>query len=568
MNIIGLHNDEDSGVCLLQNGILVEAVNEERFNRIKLYKGFPALSLTYVLSKYGLKVDDIDWFAYGWYGLQNHWQSYIQKLANRIIKGLKANPYCGDLIEERLRSEIEQDAATRASFESRMSELGVPAHKIAYLDHHQSHAWSAFACSPFDEAIVFSFDGRGDLKSSSVSYASSKEGLIERDYQLTFDSLGYLYGQITKYCGFTPHRHEGKVTGLAAYGNAQETLPFFNKLISWEDNEIHAHLGTYRPFFNGIHPDLANELAKFKKEDVAAGVQAHCENLVVQSIKHGLASMPKPNVRNVCLAGGLFANVKINQRVAEIDGVDRVFVFPHMGDGGLTVGSACFLNFRLTGHSKMSMPTVYLGPGFSSREISEVLSQYAERIDYEKTTDKVDRTVKDLIDKKVVGYFDGRMEFGPRSLGARSILHHACDASVNDWLNKRFNRTEFMPFAPVSTADYAPQCYKDWNKDDVCAKFMTRTFDCFADFSKMHKAVVHIDGTARPQVVTEADNRDYYRIVKTYCERTGEKALINTSFNKHEEPIVCSPEDAIRCLIAGTIDVLIIGEYRAVKRGA
>tara|TARA_B100002003_G_scaffold139620_1_gene129167 strand:+ start:265 stop:1971 length:1707 start_codon:yes stop_codon:yes gene_type:complete len=559
--IVGLHNDEDSGVCLLKDGILLDAISEERLNRTKLYKGPPKLSLQYILERHKLNLEDINYFAYGWHGGENNCTEYAIRLEKRIIHAINNNPKASKIIEDRIDVEYKNDTETVARFKEWASELGIPSKKIVFLDHHKSHAWSAFCPSPFCEAIVFTFDGRGDLKSASVSLATQSEGIKEYDYLLTLDSLGYLYGKITNYLGFTPHRHEGKVTGLAAYGDYSKTLPLFNRLISWEGDTITANLGFYKPF-HSLRQELIDELDKFSRNDIASGVQKHCENLIVKYIKKWVKKINRPEIKNVCLAGGVFANVKINQRVSEIEGVDNIYVFPHMGDGGLPVGGACHLNYLLTGQTKIDMPTVYLGNQYSNDEISNALEIYIDKIVYEKLNEKVNKVVDDLIDNKVVGYFDNKMEYGPRALGARSILYHARDKNVNDWLNKRLKRSEFMPFAPVTPIEYADKCYNNWNKNDVCSFFMTKTYNCTEEFRSVHKAVVHVDNTARPQVVTDKLNGNFYKVTKLYCDKTGEKALINTSFNQHEEPIVCTVKDAVESLLMGSIDVLYLGHYR------
>jgi carbamoyltransferase len=437
-----------------------------------------------------------------------------------------------------------------------------------FLDHHSSHRWGAFACSPFDQAFVFTFDGRGDLKSTTAAIADRTSGIRELDYRLSLDSLGFLYGQITHYLGYKPHRHEGKVTGLAAYGDPAKTLPLFRSLLSFEDGAIVAQIAPYKPFYTNLQPELVAELDRFRPEDIAAGVQAHCEDLVTRYVAHWMKAAGRPDVRSVCLAGGVAANVKINQRVAELAGVDAVYVFPHMGDGGLPLGSCCQALFELTGQSKVAMPHVYLGPSFSADDIEAALDRHAGRLVYRRCEDAAADAVEDLLAERVVGWFEGRMEYGPRALGGRSIMYHTRDATVNDWLNKRMRRTEFMPFAPVTPVEYASACYEGWRPDDACTPFMTKTFACTERFRAVHKAVVHVDGTARPQVVTKDRNGRYYDVVKTYCDRTGELALINTSFNAHEEPIVCAPEDALGSLLDNVVDVVFIDGYRVTAVGA
>ena len=222
MYILGLHNDEDSGVCLIKNGKIIDVINEERLTRKKLQSGFPSKCLKYILKKNKLKIKNIDYFAYGWHGSQHDYSTYFTKLLDRILKCDLKNKKIYKLIFERLRVEFNRDNITYNKFLSFVKKYKIPLEKIFFFDHHTSHAWSAFACSPFTKALVITMDARGDLKSASVSIADEKKGLRELTNNLSFDSLGFLYGQITYYLGFAPHRHEGKITGLAAYQGYQD----------------------------------------------------------------------------------------------------------------------------------------------------------------------------------------------------------------------------------------------------------------------------------------------------------------------------------------------------------
>jgi len=566
MYILGLHNDEDSGVCLLKNGKIIDIINEERLTRKKLQGGFPSKSLSYILKKNKLKIDDIDYFAYGWHGKQHDYSNYFKKLLNRVLSCNLKNKKIYNLIFERLRVEFDRDNTTYKKFFSSIKKCKIPLDKTFFYDHHTSHAWSAFACSPFNKALVFTMDARGDLKSASVSIADKKKGLKELTNNLSFDSLGFLYSQITYYFGFKPHRHEGKVTGLAAYGNPFKTIHIFKKLINWDGKKIVSNLGYYRPFFTNLNSDLVKDLKKYSREDIAAGLQYHCENIVVKFVKYWIKKINQKKVNSICLAGGLFSNVKINQKIWEIKGVKNLFVFPHMGDGGLTVGAASNLNFNIFKKSKIHLKNVNYGPSYTNKQIKKSLEKYKKKILIKKFKNIKNIVVEKLINEKVVGFFQGRMEFGPRALGSRSILFHTKDKSVNDWLNKRLRRTEFMPFAPVTTEKLAGKCFEGWNKFDLCAPFMTRTFKCKKEFARENPAVVHVDGTARPQVIKSNFNKIYYEVVRHYCEKTGNKSLINTSFNQHEQPIVCTPEDAINSLMMNNVDYLAIGNYLVKKK--
>ena len=238
-----------------------------------------------------------------------------------------------------------------------------------------------------------------------------------------------------------------------------------------------------------------------------------------------------------------------------------------MGDGGLALGAACQLQYQISKKAKVKLDNVFFGPKYSDSEICKELKKFKKQIKIQKTNDVVNIVVQNILNNKVIGFFQGRMEFGPRALGSRSILYHAKDKKVNDWLNKRLKRTEFMPFAPVTPEKLAKSCYLNWNKKNFCTPFMTQTFKCTSSFAKNHPAVVHIDRTARPQVVNSKSNKIYYDVVSKYCQLSKNSALINTSFNQHEQPIVCSPKDAIKSLLENKVDVLSIGNYIVTNKG-
>ena len=268
---------------------------------------------------------------------------------------------------------------------------------------------------------------------------------------------------------------------------------------------------------------------------------------------------------NVALAGGLFANVKINQRVHEIPGVEGVFVHPGMGDEGMPVGAALGLYYELSGvkydPSFVTTEHVYLGPSYSDKEIAAELEKEGVEASLH---ENIEAEIAQLLaDGSVVARFNGGMEYGPRALGNRTILYRADDPTVSYWMNNALKRTEFMPFAPVVMAEYADQCFDNVQGAENTARFMTITFNCTEWMNEHCPGVVHIDNTARPQLVSEADNPSMYHILDEFNKLTGVPVLINTSFNMHEEPIVCSPYDAIRAFKLGHLDYLAIGNWLA-----
>ena len=265
---------------------------------------------------------------------------------------------------------------------------------------------------------------------------------------------------------------------------------------------------------------------------------------------------------NLVLAGGVFANVKLNQKIAEFKDVKKIYVFPNMGDGGLCVGGAQLAYFEKTGKIPKKLQSMYLSNSFSERIIKKEIKKFKLNFVKPKNIEKEIAVL--LAKKKVVAHFSRGMEFGPRALGNRSILCSAEDASINDTLNKRLHRTEFMPFAPILRKEDASKYLKISNKVDY--KFMTFTLNCKKLMLKHAPAAVHVDKTARPQIISKIDNPRLYKILSEYKKLTGVPILINTSFNMHEEPIVYSPSDAIRAFLLGNLDNLVLDQFLIFKK--
>ncbi|MBM4000044.1 MAG: hypothetical protein FJ297_10995 [Planctomycetes bacterium] len=266
----------------------------------------------------------------------------------------------------------------------------------------------------------------------------------------------------------------------------------------------------------------------------------------------------KTGISRIALSGGVNANVKLNQRIREVPGVKCVFVYPNMGDGGCATGAA-MLACGAASFRAEPIDHVYYGPDYADHEIESALRD--ANLAFDRSPD-IEETVADLlVENRIVGRFEGRMEYGPRALGNRSILYPAQDPDVNQWLNHQLGRTEFMPFAPAALASEAPQLFKNLDGCEKTAEFMTVTFDCTERMTRQCPAAVHVDHTARPQLVSPTTNASFHAILAAYHRRTGIPSVINTSFNMHEEPIVCSPDDAIRAFLQGRIDYLAIGSY-------
>lgn len=573
MFVLGITDGQTSGAALLSDGQIVAAINEERLARIKQARGFPRASIHAVLQMSGVALDEIAMVAVaqtnmefrddvaGWNGWFEERQdledshnlffnvaSKFGSLANKI-------PACKKLYYMMRRPIFEE--RRRRIAEIMRGEFYIHA-PVRFFDHHYAHAASAYYTSGFDETLVITMDGGGDGSSSHVYLG--RNGKLENLSKVdSYDSLGNYYAYATAICGYKAKRHEGKITGLAAYGNPAyyEMLKTF--IDYSEGRTVNKGAVLFGAAVKKIRYILGND---FHKEDLAASIQKLSEDVCREYVRYW---MTRTGCRRLALAGGVFANVRINQELHELDGMEEIFIHPGMSDEGLAVGAAMAswaslpnLNGIIT---KASAPlkNIYLGYKFSERETETALEDSGHCYQY---YSNIELEIAALLAAgHVVARFNDRMEYGPRALGNRSILYQPTDPTVNDWLNKDLIRTEFMPFAPSTMAEYAEQCFANIKGAENTARFMTMTFDC-TDWMKKHcGGVVHRDGTARPQLVREEDNPSYYRILDNFYKLTGLPSVINTSFNMHEEPIVCTPADAVRAFEQGHLDYLAVGNF-------
>lgn len=572
MQILGIGDHVSCGSALVKDGRLVAAINDERLVREKMVFGVPRESIKMILTMCGISPDEIDAIAVatknqhfidayldfknGWFGLQRgRYKQYLFETASRASRYRARFPYM-DKVYYALR---------RPAFAKRRKELKRILREefgfscpIYFLDHHFCHAASAYYTSGFKEAAVFSIDGGGDGKSARI-YDVTDGKFNELNSISSFDSLGNFYSYVTQFCGFKAGKHEGKITGLAAYGNPVY-VPQLKEIMIRQNGSVR---NVANVFYHSALKELERLLPKdFSHRDLAASIQLYIEDMVVGLVKHWLK---KTGHCHVALAGGLFANVKINQRIHEIPAVKSVFVHPGMGDEGMPVGSALSLYYELSGKKYdpdfVSMEHVFLGPEYSDEEIASELD--IQNVEYRHYPDVEVEIARLLAHGAIVARFNGKMEYGPRALGNRTIFYQATDPSVAYWLNDALKRTEFMPYAPVVMTEHAEKCFEGIDGAENTARFMTITFNCTDWMAKNCPGVVHIDNTARPQLVSETDNPSMYKILDEYYKITGLPVLINTSFNMHEEPIVCTPTDAIRSFKLGHLDYLAIGNYIA-----
>jgi carbamoyltransferase len=549
--ILSLTNHLESSVCLIHKKKIL-AVSEERFTRNKNQDGMPILAINWVLSKAKIKLSDCDKIVYcsakSIYPSKDQEKQFLSELIN------SKNKYNQKIILHRMLSEVVYNSKAISSFKEWIALNNISERKIKYLDHHTAHAKSVLNFYKLKDATIFTCDGKGSFVSSAVWDYKNKI-LKNSNFNLSHNSLGYMYGNFTISLGYKAERHEGKLTGLAAYSKPINGYKKINPFkIQGKKIVTRKFEGIYMPFFDRERNSRWN-ISKFKSltsnakpEQVASTAQKILENVLIKWIQKNL----KKNTKNICLSGGVFSNVRLNQQIKEKFKEQIIYVNPAMSDLGLVLGGADIKSFKLSDNKG-----VYLGPNFNTRKISSKLKNRYKWIKLKSISEAVTKTIE-LFEKKLpIGIFQGEMEFGPRALGNRSIIYHAKDVTCNKWMNKKLNRSEFMPFAPVILDIHANKYLKNYNKNQKTAEFMTITYYCTNEFKKKSPAAVHTDGTIRPQVLNRNKNPWFYDFLYQYLNITDEACLLNTSFNNHEEPIVCSLEDALNSLDLGNVNAIL-----------
>lgn len=574
--ILGLQTGHEASAVLFEDGRLVAAVSDERLSRVKNDGGrLQDIAIDEVLRMGGHARADIDRLALLYtffpeeYFRRESWPKELERRLHRWRRR-RAN---GERPQMLLTNFVERLEARGKQFDAHFRRAaflrgeGFNGADLGFHDHHDSHALPAAFYSGFERCAVVTMDGNGDrgiCHTSGVYENGRYRRLHVTDRPGA--SAGMFYSHITRLLGFQALRHEGKVVGLAAIGDPSKLYDAMTRALRLSEDgfALDSEFAGDAQSEARRHAYLQAAIAGASREDISAATQKRLEDVAVDLVRRFLV---ETGMRHVALNGGVFANVKLNQRIAELAEVDRMFVFPAMSDTGNAVG-AVLLELAARDPDAMArlahpLETVYWGPSYSDAEIGAALAQAgvsAQKLDEPALV----ATAADAIHAgRVVGWFQGRMEFGPRALGNRSMLARPTDASINDWLNERLERSEFMPFAPSVLDEHADALFENVAKSRHTARFMTVTFDVRPEWRCRIPAVVHVDGTARPQLVDAGSNPLYHRLISAYHERSGIPLVLNTSFNVHEEPIVCAPREAIRAFVERRVDCLGIGAYWA-----
>ena len=556
MYILGISSGGESGASLFKDDTLLYASNEERFSRIKLDTSFPKASIDWCLKSANISVNDISLITYG----------FSSGCETEEAKGELLSTLCSldnskeeaQIIQNRVEVETQIDKEKYQEFLNDISDY-FPSNTIPIyrVNHHVSHIACAYMASGMKEALVITADGRGDYRSLSIVHASQK-GIKELYHAPSWYSFGYFYGRMTKLCGFTPNRHEGKVTGLAAHGQVDNALEFVKKMIYVKEGKVISNLGQYyRPFFTNYSDTLIQEAEEFSSEDLAAATQYYLESMFIELVNY---YCKKSNLYTIALAGGVFSNISLNQAIYETSQHVDIFVYPNMGDAGICVGSTYAWLWQHKMMESKKITSMYLGYEIKASKITEVSKQMNCSI--QEPSDIYESAINLLTQNLTLAIAQDRAEFGPRALGNRSILASPQNMNILQKINLQLGRDSFMPLAPMIPIELASEFIEFKNERSYDkGYFMTMTYKAKKRLKQLAPAVVHVDNSVRPQFITKESNPFIHTLLMRWYQQTGCPALINTSFNAHEEPIVNNEIDAISALKKGVVDSLISLPY-------
>ena len=576
MRILGLNAYHgDSAACLFVDGKLIAAAEEERFRRIKHWAGLPTIAINYVLEEAKLRLEEVDHIAINRKpGVNNlrrlgfvltHWPH--PKLIAQKIKNIRSAASVKETLQANYGIEIKAE--------------------VHHVEHHLAHLASAYLVSGFNEAACISIDGFGDFASTAFGVGQGSE--VKIDNRVYFPhSLGIFYSALTQFLGFRHYGDEYKVMGLAPYGEPNYLEPLREVVRIRPDGTFRLNLKYFRHHIGNVSytwKDCAPEVGTLyrrrlvdllgparrpdepleqKHKDIARSVQATYEKAFFALLQALHKQHPSDNL---ALAGGCAMNSVANGKVYRRTPFKKMYCPAAAGDAGGAIGAAAFVLSTLNSQLSTDTPlmTAYLGPDASEEEIHALIDWKKKEIaDAGCTTsyigdeeELVSKTAKALADGEIVGWFQGRMEWGPRALGNRSILADPRNAAIKDVLNAKIKRREsFRPFAPSILREEVAE----WFETDDDVPFMTKVFQIRTKYRDMIPAVIHVDGTGRLQTVHKETNPRYYRLIEHFRDLTGVPLVLNTSFNENE-PVVCYPEEALDCFLRTEMDLLVVGNF-------
>ncbi|PIU41101.1 MAG: carbamoyltransferase [Candidatus Omnitrophica bacterium CG07_land_8_20_14_0_80_42_15] len=569
MIILGISGpfEHDPSAAILVDGKIVAACEEERFIRKKhAIWELPINSIHYCLEAAKAKPADINVIAYPWSPLaykRGKWAYFWNVLGYRTSLAYKT------IKKETQRCKSQKNRARVMLERSGIDPLKV---KIEHVEHHLAHAASAYNLSGFKDAAVMTIDGAGEFV--STMFAEGVGGNIRKIKEIYYpDSLGLFYSIITEYLGFEMNDGEYKVMGMAPYGEAAKAD--FSKIIKFDEygykmNQRYVYIKNNEKYIPSKSfsrrmvkdwgPPREGDDLKAPYTHIAAGAQKILEDVTLKLLNTYLRDILERNDGRLCFAGGCALNVSLNRKILEQPYVKEFFVQPAAGDAGTALGAAVYVAHK-SGDAIQKMDHVYLGPEYSAKEIEEALK--TNNLKYENSRE-IEKVAASLLTRgEAVGWFQDRMEFGPRALGNRSILGNPSIQGVSDRINAIIKyREKWRPFCPSVLEGFENEIFENYHESE----FMTMSFLVKNPWKKRIQEVVHVDGTARPQIVKKEKNAKFHNLISSFYENTGIPLLLNTSMNRRGEPMVCSPQDAINMFVDSGLKYLVMGDFLASKQ--
>ena len=566
MKILGVHDGHNASACLLEDGQIKYCIQEERLTNTKNYSGFPFKSIEKILALTNINTEMLDFIAMASHhtpkpsdalGLYKKQASMLRsKVLNVAMKTPLYSIYKNRTRRDRLKN---------------LTKLGIPEERVIFVDHHLCHAAAAYYGSPWkdEKVLVLTNDGSGDGLCSTV-YVGEDGNLNKIAETPKGNSIGNIYSRVTFMMGLVPWEHEWKVMGMAPYApesGAKKSYGVFKNYLSIPDGTLTLKRNIPEPTYL-IYPRLRRELELHRFDWISAGLQRFTEEMLCRWIKNAIE---KTGIHKVALGGGVFMNVKANKLIMEMKEVEDIFVFPSCGDESNSIGAAYRVYVEKCrelgkGIDIQPLREIYFGPSFTDEDIEKTLSKSKmdANFSYEHIGDIEKRIAELIAQGEIVARCKGRMEFGARALGNRSILADASNYGCVRMINMMVKKRDFwMPFAPVimkeREGDYII------NPKKVCAPYMMLSFDTSEKRGEFIAAVHQADLTARPQIIEEDWNPEYYKILKEFEKETGSGVLLNTSFNLHGYPIVYGPEEALWVFENSGLEYLALGNYLVYK---
>ncbi len=555
----------DSSATLLKDGKIIAAAEEERFTRKKHDTSFPINAINFCLDYAKISVKDIDHVAF--------YEKPFLKFERLLSQHLESFPRTLKTFLSSTPSWVNEKLRVIRAIRKKMKYDG----DIMFVEHHLAHAASSYLLSPFRKAAILTVDGVGEW--TTTAYGTGIGNNIELKKEIVFPhSLGLLYSTITAYLGFSVNNSEYKVMGMAPYGLMDRKMNrYYSKLMQTmdvkDDGSYHFDMSYFIYHYADRMPakklcDLLegpvrkpeSELTQ-RHKDIAAALQMVLEDVMTRMLNH---IQKATKMENIVLGGGVALNSVYNGKILRNTKFKRIWIQPNASDGGVSMGAAAYAYFTILGKErKEHLRNAYLGPEYPDSEIENFLDDNG--VNYEKfrsDDELIKRTARLIHDNNVIGWFQGRMEWGPRALGARSILSNATNKDMQEILNLKVkHREKFRPFAPVVCEDDALKYFDCDRPVPLPTDYMLMVYPIKKKYRRIIPAVTHVDGSGRLQTARREENRLYYDVIKEFGKLSGVPILVNTSFNIRGEPIVCTPYDAYKCMMGTGIDYLVMGRF-------